>query len=71
MNYTHLGIELEQPRRGDEISEIQYGVLRWQLEQWRDVYGIPLDREHVKEHWEIDPFKSDVGSPFRLDDVLG
>ena len=67
-NHTHLGIELVQPRLGDEITDAQYRSCAIWLKEMTEKFGFALDRGNLPEHRETSQGagvgKSDVGLPY-------
>lgn len=62
-NATHLGVELEQPHKGDPISDLQYLALA----EWIREMNMYYPALELVEHKDIDPQKSDIGAPFDMD----
>ena len=69
-NQEWLGVELEQPNLGDLISPAQYQKLSEWCREMAEKYGFPLDVDHLVEHWQIDPQKSDIGPPFQIQQLM-
>jgi N-acetyl-anhydromuramyl-L-alanine amidase AmpD len=68
MNATHLGVELVQPRDGDEYTPWQYVALARLCKLWSERYKFPLRRTHIVGHDETLPGvldgKTDPGRMF-------
>ena len=66
MNTTYIGVELEQSRPGDDITEEQYVALQDFIDEMTGKYGALELVEHYKTPQGIAAKKSDVGPPFDL-----
>ena len=67
-NHTHLGIELVQPRLGDEITDAQYRSCAIWLKEMSERFGFALERGNLPEHRETTQGasvgKTDVSLPY-------
>lgn len=76
-NGSHLGLEIVQCFLGDVLDQSALDAAAWECANWSKEYSIPVvhDINHgFAEHWEVPPGredkKSDIESPFDIDDFL-